>query len=54
MAIARDAIKLKLREATDTAGDLGVIGVPAVVVGDEVFWGDDRLEEAAAAAAALA
>ena len=44
-AVARDAIKLRLREATDRAGDLGVLGVPAVVVGDEVFWGDDRLED---------
>ena len=25
-------------------------GVPTVTVGDEVFWGDDRLEEAVAAA----
>jgi 2-hydroxychromene-2-carboxylate isomerase len=49
-AIARDAIKARLREATEHAGDLGVIGVPAVVVGDQVFWGDDRLEEAAQAA----
>jgi 2-hydroxychromene-2-carboxylate isomerase len=49
-AIARDAIKLRLREATEAAGDLGVKGVPAVVVGEQVFWGDDRLEEAAAAA----
>lgn len=51
VAIERDAIKLRLREATDRAGDLGVTGVPSVVVGGEVFWGDDRLEEAAAAAA---
>ena len=51
-AIARDAIKSRLREATDRAGDLGVVGVPAVVVGDEVFWGDDRLEEAARRGAA--
>jgi len=50
-AIERDAIKARLREATERAGDLGVRGVPSVVVGDEVFWGDDRLEEAAAAAA---
>jgi 2-hydroxychromene-2-carboxylate isomerase len=50
-AIARDAIKQRLRGATDEAGDRGVIGVPAVIVGDEVFWGDDRLEAAAAAAA---
>jgi 2-hydroxychromene-2-carboxylate isomerase len=49
-AIARDAIKSRLREATDRAGDLGVVGVPSVVVGDQVFWGDDRLEEAARAA----
>jgi 2-hydroxychromene-2-carboxylate isomerase len=27
-----------------------VTGVPAVVVGDEVFWGDDHLELAVAAA----
>jgi 2-hydroxychromene-2-carboxylate isomerase len=51
-AVARDSIKDRLRQATDEAGDLGVQGVPAVVVAGEVFWGDDRLEEAAAAAAA--
>jgi 2-hydroxychromene-2-carboxylate isomerase len=49
-AVARDAIKRRLREASDRAGDLGVFGVPAVVVGEEVFWGDDQLEQAAAAA----
>ena len=49
-AIARDAIKQRLRDATDAAGDAGVFGVPAVLVGDEVFWGDDRVEEAAASA----
>jgi 2-hydroxychromene-2-carboxylate isomerase len=53
-AIGRDAIKQRLRAATDRAGDLGVIGVPSVVVGGDVFWGDDRLEEAAEAAAARA
>ncbi len=53
-AVARDAIKQRLREATDRAGDLGVFGVPSVLVGDEVFWGDDRLEEAGAAAGAQA
>jgi 2-hydroxychromene-2-carboxylate isomerase len=49
-AAARDAIKARLREATDFAGDLGVEGVPSIVVGDQVFWGDDRLEEAVEAA----
>ena len=43
-------VKAALRAATDAAGDRGVTGVPSVVVGDQVFWGDDRLEEAAAAA----
>ncbi len=50
VAVGRDAVKGALREATDRAGDLGVVGVPSVVVGSEVFWGDDRLEEAAEAA----
>lgn len=53
-AIARGAssaaAKERLRAATDQAGDIGVRGVPAVVVAGEVFWGDDRLEEAVAAA----
>ena len=50
-AAERDSIKARLREATAAAGDVGVTGVPAVVIGDEVFWGDDRLEEAAASTA---
>lgn len=50
-AVETEAVKGALREATDRAGDLGVEGVPAVVVGEEVFWGDDRLEEAVEAAA---
>lgn len=50
-AAERDSLKAALREATDGAGDLGVRGVPSVVVDGAVYWGDDRLEEAAAAAA---
>jgi 2-hydroxychromene-2-carboxylate isomerase len=38
-----------LRAATDEAIGYGVIGVPTVRVGDQLFWGDDRLEEAAEA-----
>jgi 2-hydroxychromene-2-carboxylate isomerase len=49
-AAERQAIKLRLRETTEGAGDLGVRGVPSVVVGGRVFWGDDRLEDAAQAA----
>jgi 2-hydroxychromene-2-carboxylate isomerase len=52
-AVERDAVKRALREGTERAGDLGVRGVPSVVVGAEVLWGDDRLNEAAALAAAL-
>jgi 2-hydroxychromene-2-carboxylate isomerase len=44
------AVKDALREATDGAAERGVIGVPSLLVGDEVFWGEDRLEEAVAAA----
>jgi 2-hydroxychromene-2-carboxylate isomerase len=49
-AAGRDSTKARLREATDRAGDLGVRGVPAVVVDDAVYWGDDRLEDAVRAA----
>jgi 2-hydroxychromene-2-carboxylate isomerase len=52
-AAERDSLKSALREATERAGDLGVRGVPTVVVNGNVYWGDDRLEEAAAAAARL-
>jgi 2-hydroxychromene-2-carboxylate isomerase len=52
-AVQRDSVKSALRRATDRAGDLGVRGVPSVVVGEEVFWGDDRLVDAADSAALL-
>jgi 2-hydroxychromene-2-carboxylate isomerase len=52
-AVQRPAVKTGLREATEHAGDLGVRGVPSVLVRGEVFWGDDRLDEAAGSAAAL-
>lgn len=47
-------IKSALREATDAAFELGVIGVPTLAVEGELFWGDDRLEQAAGHLAALA
>ncbi len=50
-AVQDPAYKAALRAATDAAVALGVFGVPTVVVGDELFWGDDRLEEAANSAA---
>jgi 2-hydroxychromene-2-carboxylate isomerase len=42
--------KQKLRENTDRALELGVTGVPSIVVGGHVFWGDDRLDAIAASA----
>jgi 2-hydroxychromene-2-carboxylate isomerase len=44
------SVKDKLRAATDDALALGLEGIPTIAVGDELFWGDDRLEEAAKAA----
>lgn len=46
--IEMQSTKDRLRAATQEAYDKGVRGVPSVVIGDEAFWGDDRLEEAAA------
>jgi 2-hydroxychromene-2-carboxylate isomerase len=47
--IARQEVKDRLRAQTEAASEQGVTGVPTVAVGDQLFWGDDRLEEAAAA-----
>ncbi len=35
-----------LAAATDAARRLGIFGSPNFLVGDELFWGDDRLEDA--------
>ena len=43
-------IKARLREYTDDAIARGVTGIPTVAVGGALFWGDDLLEAAAAAA----
>ncbi len=51
-ALKRESIKQKLKDATEDAITRGVPGVPTVRVGEELFWGDDRLEEAAGALAA--
>jgi len=42
-------VKAALRTVTEEAHERGVFGVPMVVVGEELFWGDDRLEQAALA-----
>ncbi|MBX3125626.1 MAG: 2-hydroxychromene-2-carboxylate isomerase [Polyangiaceae bacterium] len=38
------AIKDQLRESTDRAQQLGLCGAPSFLVGEHVFWGQDRLE----------
>jgi 2-hydroxychromene-2-carboxylate isomerase len=45
-------IKRALHEATDAAYVRDVVGVPTTAIGQQLFWGDDRLEEAAQARAA--
>lgn len=41
-----DEIKDALKDQTARATDLGLFGSPSFVVAGEVFWGDDRLEQA--------
>jgi 2-hydroxychromene-2-carboxylate isomerase len=49
LAAARGAeAKARLRANTERAGELGIFGAPTFIAGDEVFWGNDRLEAALA------
>jgi 2-hydroxychromene-2-carboxylate isomerase len=50
--IETQSVKDKLRNATEEALARGLVGIPTVAVGDELFWGDDQLEDAIAAAGA--
>ncbi len=43
-----DGIKLKLHEQTEIAKAKGIFGAPMFFVGDEMFWGNDRLDDALA------
>ena len=38
-----DAVKAQLKAATDEAVKLGLFGAPTFMVGDLLFWGQDRL-----------
>lgn len=42
----RDENKQRLRNQTQRALDLGIFGAPSFCVGDELFWGNDRLGDA--------
>jgi 2-hydroxychromene-2-carboxylate isomerase len=52
--VGRPEIKERLRAVTEAARERGVTGVPTVAVGETLFWGDDRLEDAARALGATA
>lgn len=44
-----DEIKARLRAQTEEAAKIGIFGAPTFVTGDgELFWGNDRLEQAIA------
>ncbi|MFO1464063.1 MAG: 2-hydroxychromene-2-carboxylate isomerase [bacterium] len=41
-----EEVKAALRAQTERAKGLGIFGAPSFMVGSELFWGDDRLEDA--------
>ena len=41
-----DGAKAALRAQSDEAARRGVFGAPTFFIGDELFWGNDRLEDA--------
>jgi len=43
---AGETVKAALAAQTDRAKSLGIFGSPTFVVDGELFWGDDRLEDA--------
>lgn len=40
--------KLQLRQQTEVASSKGIFGAPTFFVGEEMFWGNDRLDDALA------
>jgi 2-hydroxychromene-2-carboxylate isomerase len=50
MALVSDAaVKEALKQATQAAVERGVFGAPTMFVGDEMFWGQDRVDAVAEA-----
>lgn len=49
-----DEVKAELRANTEHAFALGLFGAPSFTIGSELFWGNDRLEEAVDFAAKVA
>jgi 2-hydroxychromene-2-carboxylate isomerase len=52
-AMRDEGVKAQLRRSTERAVELGIFGAPTFVVGNELFWGNDRLETALSWGAAL-
>jgi 2-hydroxychromene-2-carboxylate isomerase len=48
-----EAIKTRLREQTAEARSRGIFGAPTFFIGSEMFWGNDRLDDALQFARAL-
>jgi 2-hydroxychromene-2-carboxylate isomerase len=44
--IAEPEIKERLKDQTDLAQESGIFGAPSFMVGEELFWGNDRMEQA--------
>jgi 2-hydroxychromene-2-carboxylate isomerase len=45
---AKPEIEGRLHQETEAARQLGIFGAPTFACGQEIFWGDDRLEDAVA------
>jgi 2-hydroxychromene-2-carboxylate isomerase len=39
-----DLVRQALIDSTNQALDRGVFGVPSIIIGDELYWGKDRME----------
>ena len=48
-ATGQDSVKAKLKEVTGQAMERGVFGAPTYFVGNEMYWGSDRLHQLEAA-----
>ncbi len=47
MAAAKaDEVKARLRDQVAEAHRIGIFGAPTLFVGDDMFWGNDRLDDA--------
>jgi 2-hydroxychromene-2-carboxylate isomerase len=50
-AAVSDENRQRLRAATQSARERGIFGAPTFFVGDDMYWGNDRLDDALEAAA---